>query len=117
VLIVDDDEPTRALLAAIVGRRSCRSVECGDGASARALLQEHLFDVILLDLLMPDVNGFDILDYLEDEKPHVLLHVVVITAAAPSLWMGRMGGVQAVIRKPFDVLAVDSAVDACMKGR
>lgn len=116
VLIVDDDSATRELLAAIVGRQSCESVQCGDGGSALALLQTRSFDAVLLDLLLPELSGFEVIAYLSAEKPQMLLRVVVITAASPALWDGQLGQVQCVIRKPFDVVDVETAMTACWNG-
>jgi CheY-like chemotaxis protein len=114
VLIVEDDVSTRELLAAIVQRHSCRGVQCGDGRSAEALLQLHAFDAILLDLLLPELSGMEILALLALHQPQNLPRVVVITAAAPALWQDcpEIKQVQ-VIRKPFDIEDVDAALTRC----
>jgi DNA-binding response OmpR family regulator len=115
VLIVEDDLSTRELLVAVVARHSCDSVQCGDGRSAEALLQSYVYDAILLDLILPEVSGFDVLVHLGAHDRSMLARVVVITAASPSLFdeCAEMNDVQAVIRKPFDLIDVDDALARC----
>ena len=54
----------------------------GDGATAIAALANADFDAIILDLIMPDVDGFTVLERLRATKPH-LLHRVIVTTAFP----------------------------------
>jgi two-component system response regulator AtoC len=117
VLIVEDDLPTRALLSAIVARNGMYPVEAGDGASARALLQNAIFDAVLLDLLLPEVSGVELLADLHAKMPDVLERVVVVTAALEPEWMARIEvkRAHAVIRKPFDINDLEKAMLACCR--
>jgi CheY-like chemotaxis protein len=119
VLVVEDDEPTRALLAAIVTRNGMRAVPAADGQCALDLLRGASYDAVLLDLLLPLVSGLEILAYLFANTPDMLMRVVVVTAALEPAWMKRIEVKRArsVIRKPFDVYDLERAMLACCDER
>jgi CheY-like chemotaxis protein len=115
VLIVEDDEPTRALLTAIVARNGLKPVEAHDGRSALALLGHGSYDAVLLDLLLPEVSGVEILAHLHANAPDVLQKVVIVTAALEPAWLARIEVKRArsVIRKPFNVKELERELLAC----
>src|ERR1041385_3775438 len=86
VLIVEDDDGIRSLLVAVARHDGfdCRIAE--DGAGAIEALGDGGAepDVILLDLLMPRVDGFTVLDHLDRSRPHLLSSVIILTAAGES---------------------------------
>ena len=59
LLIVDDDERMRVLIRSIVADLADPITECGDGAEAEACYTEHQPDWVLMDLMMPRMNGFE----------------------------------------------------------
>lgn len=79
-LIVDDDEPIRVMLAAIVRQQGFVVDTARDGEEAIARLQNTTYDVILLDLMMPRVNGYDVLRHLGKTRPELLSRTIVATA-------------------------------------
>jgi two-component system, OmpR family, alkaline phosphatase synthesis response regulator PhoP len=108
VLIADDDPPLLNLLRMIVARTGDFDVvTCRDGEEAIRELERRHFDVVLLDLMMPRRNGFDVLEYLQRNRPTQLRVVLVLTAATdrfaqrfdPSV-------VHALVAKPFDAAAI-----------
>ncbi len=115
VLIVEDDEPTLALLAAIVTRNQLAPVEAPDGHQCMILLAERPFTAMLLDLLLPGVQGVEILAHLGRTSPEMLSRVVIITAAAEPVWKDcrEVQSVRGLIRKPFDLRDVERALLAC----
>ena len=78
VLIVDDDETLRDLLARELSRSGHRVSQAADAAQALALVKEDEPDALLLDLMLPDRPGIDLLRQLRAERPAV--EVVVLTA-------------------------------------
>ena len=78
VLIVDDDEALRGLLARELSRSGHRVAQAADAARCLALVQESEPDAVLLDLLLPDRPGIEVLRQLRAERPAV--EVVVLTA-------------------------------------
>lgn len=102
VLVVDDDKALRGLLA-LVGRRAGFEVDlAGDGVQALQAMAGTDYLVVILDLQMPNMNGFDVIQELRarERRPSI----IVLTAMPTSSLIGLDGNVvQAVIRKPFDV--------------
>jgi len=102
ILIVDDDEPTRGLLMAVLRRSGYESELASDGAEAITLLREREYRAVILDLMMPAVSGHDVIEFLSSESRHV--PVVVCTAAGGANTAGfDTSVVKAVVRKPFDI--------------
>jgi CheY-like chemotaxis protein len=80
-LIVDDDESIRVMLAAIVRQQGFVVDTARDGEEAIAKLQNgDSYNVILLDLMMPRVNGYDVLHHLRSTRPELLSRIIVATA-------------------------------------
>ncbi len=78
VMVVDDDEALRDLLARELVRSGHRVAEAADAAACRARLAEEEPDVVLLDLMLPDEPGIEVLRRLRAERPDV--EVIVLTA-------------------------------------
>lgn len=80
ILIVDDNAQLRALMREIVAQEPDRHVvgEAEDGAEAIRLAQELQPDIVLLDLVMPRVNGLEALRRIKAERPET--KVIIVTA-------------------------------------
>jgi DNA-binding response OmpR family regulator len=110
VLITDDEPAIRAMLARILVEHGFDVVLAVDGSDAIDQLRRHHFDLLLLDLMMPKLDGFGVLEKLDAagiESPPVL----VASAASPQL-VRRLpeGSVAGVIAKPFDVIELVNRV-------
>lgn len=102
VLIVDDDQPTQQLLTALMRRNGYRSEVASNGSEAIAILGHSEFSLIILDLMMPAVDGRAVIDFLTREKKNI--PVIVCTAAGPKRTDEIHSDiVKAVLRKPFDI--------------
>jgi DNA-binding response OmpR family regulator len=117
VLVIDDDPGLQGLFSALLGRDGF-SVDCApDGRQAFEYLKRGSYSVILLDLMMPDVNGFELLDRLERESPSLMRRVIVMTGAAQRAVEGfdsrRVWG---FIRKPFDINDLMKSAKDCASG-
>ena len=117
VLVADDDQAIRQLVCTIV-RRERFAVDCAaDGAEAIELLREYPYAVVLLDLMMPRVDGFGVIDYLRENPPAVKPIVLVITAYADQRFKEVDSDIVAgVIRKPFEVSDIGTIVRLCVNG-
>jgi DNA-binding response OmpR family regulator len=118
VLVVDDDLALRGLFTTLLTKKGFAVDTATDGRTAFDQLQHHTYSVILLDLMMPDVNGFELLDKLQRDSPTLLDRVIVMTGASQrsieSLDTTRIWG---LIRKPFDIDQLVSSTMACAQGR
>lgn len=79
-LIVDDDEPIRSMLAALVRHHGFVVETANDGDQAIDSIARDGFDVILLDLMMPRVDGWAVLRYMHEHHPDLVRHTIVATA-------------------------------------
>jgi CheY-like chemotaxis protein len=115
VLIVDDDAGIRTLMKAILLRRQA-VVDCvSDGDAALSILREHDYDAIVLDLMLPNTNGFEVLRHLKTLSPELLPRTIVVTAVSNMTLRDFDDGklVRRVLRKPFDIDEFVEEVFAC----
>lgn len=114
VLVVDDNEPTCTLMAALLHKDFAIDV-ANDGMEAIEKLRTNSYCAIVLDLLMPHIDGFGVLDFLKANNPDFLRRVVVVTAALTRADVARVRdyNVCALISKPFEVETLTSAVKNC----
>lgn len=112
MLVVDDEPAIRALVAKII-ERSGRAVDTArDGADAIAKLETDSYAVLVLDLMMPNVDGYAVLDYLRArnrERP-----AIIVVSASDSAALRRLDGamVHSILRKPFDIDVLGDLVNA-----
>ena len=104
VLVVDDDEGVRSLLKRLLTREGYVVDVAHDGAAALAAVGSDLPDVILLDVVMPDVNGFDLCRRLKTDTATRLTPVILVTGLADQEKRieGAHAGADEVLTKPVD---------------
>lgn len=117
VLVADDDESIRHLLCTLV-RRERLEVDCvSDGVEAIEKLKEREYQVILLDLMMPRLDGFGVIEHLRSNPPKSKPIVLVITAYADQKFKEVDPAiVSGVIRKPFEVAEIGFLIRLCALG-
>ena len=115
LLIVDDDDGIRSLMEAIFKPLEIEVDFVGDGRMALNRIRCQDYDAIVLDLMLPEVNGFEVIRELKTMKPSLLSRTLVLTAAAdPTLRDFHDGSlVNCVMRKPFELPAFVEAVLTC----
>lgn len=104
VLIVEDDPAIRRLVGRVLARVGYRVEQATDGLEAVLKLGLSDFDVIILDLMMPNLDGFTFLETLAASDPERLKKVIVTSAATPGVIRTRLRGlVVDMLPKPFDI--------------
>lgn len=112
VLVVDDDATIRELLVSALRRRDLLLDEASDGREALDLLRQNIYSVVLLDLLMPEIDGFGVLDEIGSALATPV--VLVITGADRSIIKELDSQkIHGVVRKPFDPDELANIVVAC----
>lgn len=104
VLVIDDDLPLRGMLAAALRQHGFQVLLAGDGAEGQRALTIHNPDVVLLDLAMPDVNGWDFLQRLQETGHLGKVPIIVVSAhlhVDPQAILQM--GVKAILPKPFNL--------------
>ena len=117
ILVADDDVSIRQLLCTIV-KREGHEVDCvADGLEAIEKLKSHEYQVILLDLMMPRLDGFGVIEYLKEHPPARKPVVLIITAYADQQFKEVDSDVvSGVLRKPFEVADLGGVISLCVQG-
>ena len=113
ILIVDDNADSRWILAELVGRDRHDVLEARDGREAIEIYRERRPDLVMLDLYMPEQDGFETLQILRREHPGS--RIIAISAGwnkgnKDGLVLARELGADLTIRKPIDIDVVRHAV-------
>lgn len=113
ILIVDDEKPICDLIDMNLSAAGydCRSVQ--DGIAAIDLIEKEDFDLILLDIMLPGADGFDIMEYIKPLK----IPVIFITARSDvrDKVRGLKLGAEDYLVKPFDVLELVARVEVVLR--
>lgn len=100
-LVIDDEEPIRKMIARVLSRDGFAVEAASDGQQAIQMIDDAEYDFVVLDLMMPKVDGFGVLRHLEERHPALLRSVIVATAMySDSVSFPQIGG---VLHKPFDL--------------
>jgi len=115
-LIIDDDDPIRTMLSTIVRHQGISVDTASDGQEAIDSLDRDGYSVILLDLMMPRVDGYAVLDHMRAHQPE-LLPCTILATAVPERDVERnlKDPVYMVHSKPFDVRQLIADVRHCAK--
>jgi two-component system response regulator MprA len=121
VLVVDDDDAIRLLVTRLFLRNGYAVESAADGAEAIEKMAQSQFDLIVLDLMMPRLDGIGVIERLasaERDRGTRMPRILVMTAAAPSIVkMLPTQHIARVITKPFDLAALlREAVEALGSG-
>jgi two-component system, OmpR family, response regulator VicR len=108
-LIVEDDPAIRRLVGKLLQRRGIDIDVANDGKQAIEKIRDGAYSVLILDLMVPEVNGFEIIDFVK--KNRIRTPVAVVSAvSSQALTKLDRDVVKLVISKPFDVDEFTSAI-------
>ena len=111
ILIVDDQKPNVMLLEKILRDEGYLNVTSAmDPHTVRALHQAHHYDLILLDLQMPGMDGFQVIEALKGIDTDSYLPVLVITAQPGHKLRALQAGAKDFVSKPFDLVEVQTRI-------
>jgi class 3 adenylate cyclase len=117
ILIVDDTEAIRELLSRRLAREGHHIVEAENGQSALKRVAMETFDLILLDMMMPDINGYDVLVRLKADARFRHIPVIVISALdeIDSIVRCIEAGAEDYLSKPFDPVLLRARIGASLE--
>jgi len=117
LLVVDDDPANRDILARRLANQGFEVILAGDGGEALATARAQEFDLILLDIVMPGLDGYAVLGQLKADP--VLRHVPVIMLSAlddaDSVVHCLLLGAEDYLAKPFNPVILKTRVNACLE--
>src|SRR5262249_54132022 len=117
ILIVDVTEATRELLARRLGREGHQVVEVANGRAALDLVALETFDLLLLDMMMPDLNGYEVLMQLKADVRFRHIPIIVISALdeIDSVVRCIEAGAEDYLSKPFDPVLLRARIGASLE--
>ena len=115
VLIADDDPSIRRMLAVSLGKQGYRTADACDGREALDAMRAGQADLVLLDLMMPKVTGWDVLAKRAAEPELRKIPVIVITAErGDRITKISNDGTCALLTKPFELETLQALVKSCL---
>jgi PleD family two-component response regulator len=113
ILLVDDSTTNIVLLEAILAKKGYRIETAMNGKEALDSISKRIPDLILLDLLMPKISGFDFLEQLRKNESTKNTPVIVVSALSDDLNISKIMGMGAIdfIKKPIDIQYLVDRVD------
>lgn len=115
VMLVDDDPQLRHVVSMFFELEGYNVVEAKDGREAITMLAEYIPDVILLDLVMPEVSGLEVCRHVRTDRRLKDIPVVVFTAAEVQEEELRAAGADRFITKPYSLEGLRRVVRALIK--
>lgn len=114
VLVVEDDTAIRRLLVVTLEHEGLNVTSASDGVEGIEALRERVFRVLVLDLMMPRVNGWDVIEWLREHPEKKPRSVIVVSAASRDVLRElEPSVVNAIVFKPFDVNELVGYIKAC----
>jgi CheY-like chemotaxis protein len=118
ILIVDDRESNVSLLAQILSEEGyTRVTTTTDPLEVCALHLKHRYDLILLDLQMPGMDGFQVMEGLKTNESESYLPVIVLTAQPGHKLRALKAGARDFISKPFELVEVTTRIHNMLEVR
>ncbi|WP_157015549.1 adenylate/guanylate cyclase domain-containing protein [Mesorhizobium xinjiangense] len=117
ILVVDDVASNRDLLSRRLRREGHRVVSADSGLSALARLEDDEFELILLDILMPDMNGIEILSRLKTDKRWRHIPVIMISGLSEVAAVARCieAGADDYLTKPFNPILLRARINSTLE--
>lgn len=116
ILLIEDDANIRKLVSVNLTARGYTVIEAENGYKGLARLRAEIPAVLLLDIKLPDISGWDLLRIVDDDRTYPRVPVIVITASLGSAWPEHRlyNELRRVLIKPLDLQELTSEVEAAL---
>ena len=113
ILIVEDEEPISNLIRMSLTKAGYHCEQAFDGESAADAVEAGYYDLILLDIMLPGINGYELLEYIKTKE----IPVIFITAMGDldDRVKGLRAGAEDYITKPFEMLEVQARIETVLR--
>jgi DNA-binding response OmpR family regulator len=117
VLVIDHDPLVRNLISNLLVLKNYQPHQAAGRDEAMVLLEQHHHQLIILDLMLPDENGFHFLQWIRDQYPRQAAHLVATTVGDPK-FVARIPheGICATLVKPFSISEFYRIIELCEGG-
>lgn len=116
ILVVDDEDALRMVLSAELEGEGYRVSSAGDGAEAINILKTQTFDLILLDIKMPNVDGFEVLKFVKESQPSTKVIMLTGFADLKNAIESKKLGAEDFVSKPYDLVDLLTTVERVLSG-
>jgi len=117
VLFVDDDAEFREVVASYFRGKRIRWSDAGSAAEALAQLERREFDVVILDMMLPDANGVDLLERIKPEHPESEVILLTGQATVESAVRAMKGAAYDYLTKPFPLKELETVIEKAYEKR
>ncbi|MBM4160823.1 MAG: response regulator [Ignavibacteria bacterium] len=116
ILVVDDEDALRTVLSAELEGEGYKVSSASDGAEAINVLKSQSFDLVLLDIKMPNVDGFEVLKYVKENQPATKVIMLTGFADLKNAIESKKLGAEDFISKPYDLVDLLTTVERVLSG-
>lgn len=113
ILIVEDEKPISNLIKISLLNEGYHCVCAGDGKAAADLVEQETFDLAILDIMLPKINGYELLEYMK----YCEIPVIFLTAKSDvtDKVKGLKAGAEDYIAKPFEIMELTARVETVLR--
>jgi two-component system nitrogen regulation response regulator GlnG len=117
ILVADDEESMRWVLSKALKRKGFEVDLAPDGRQALELIKDNCYDLAILDIKMPGINGLDLLDKVRELKSELLVVIMTAEASMKNAVEAMKRGAYDYITKPFDLDVIDAIIEKVTRAR
>ncbi len=111
ILVVDDEDALRNVLSSELESEGYTIATAGDGDEAINVLQQQTFDLVLLDIKMPRVDGFEVLRFIKDRFPKTKVIMLTGFADLKNAIESKKLGAEDFVSKPYDLVDLLTTIE------
>ncbi len=111
ILVVDDEDALRTVLSSELEGEGYQVASAGDGEEAIKILGGQVFDLILLDIKMPKVDGFEVLKFVKQNQPKTKVIMLTGFADLKNAIESKKLGAEDFVSKPYDLVDLLTTVE------
>jgi CheY-like chemotaxis protein len=115
ILIVEDDIAIQEMLIAVLEPEGYEVTSVSDGARALNAANEVAPDLVIMDLLLPRLNGIDAIQQLRMKPAFASLPIIAMSAVPPLLHIAKRSGATAQLEKPFNIADMIGLVETTLR--
>ena len=111
ILVVDDEDALRTVLSSELEGEGYEVDQAADGDEAIAIVQKKPFHLVLLDIKMPKVDGFEVLKFIKEKYPHVKVIMLTGFADLKNAIESKKLGAEDFVSKPYDLVDLLTTIE------
>jgi two-component system, NtrC family, nitrogen regulation response regulator NtrX len=111
ILVVDDEEALRTVLSTELSSEGYEVSTASDGHDAIELVKDNNYDLVLLDIKMPNVDGFEVLKFVKGVKPEIKVIMLTGFADLKNAIESKRLGAEDFVSKPYDLVDLLTTIE------